>query len=252
MPNAVDPYTTASVLHYDDRGRVVQVDGFAYDGYSKVRMSAAMAYDEQDRLVRAETELGDRVITYFPNEALATLDGSSYRYELDGAGRVLRYHGPLALPEADQYSYVFEYDAAGNLTRELGKDFDAHYTYDDRGRLLSGEGHEITYTETGNGLSIVDQAPFGSTRSWKIAFDDAQRIVHLDEMSDSQLDATVDYVYGQDVSEERSTLDGFPSLITAAGGSLRNTVELAPRSFTITWRMPYVSQQLPRSLFEYH
>jgi hypothetical protein len=62
IPNAADPYTTASVLHYDDRGRVVQVDGFTYEGYRKVRMSAAMAYDEQDRLIRADTDLGPRII----------------------------------------------------------------------------------------------------------------------------------------------------------------------------------------------
>jgi hypothetical protein len=65
------------------------------------------------------------------------------------------------------------------------------------------------------------------------------------------LQGTVDYVYGQDVSEERSTLPGFPRLVTAAGSCPHNTVELAPPSFAITWHMDYLSQQLPRSLFAY-
>ncbi|MEV4081146.1 deaminase domain-containing protein [Nonomuraea fuscirosea] len=156
---------------------------YAYDSADRVKTITSVnpastqvfTYDDLDR---AETQIlkdssgghlakitygwdKDDNLTSKTTEGLAGAGSNIYGY--DHAGRLASWTGP------DGTTTAYEWDAAGNRTKAGNKT----YTYDERNRLLEGDGSIYTYTSRG---SVASQTKNGTTRN--LTFDAFDRLIN--------------------------------------------------------------------------
>ncbi|AQZ68967.1 Rhs family protein [[Actinomadura] parvosata subsp. kistnae] len=103
----------------------------------------------------------DDNLTSKVTEGLAGAGSNTYGY--DHAGRLTSWTGP------DGTTTSYEWDASGNRT----KAGDKTYTYDERNRLLEGDGSTYTYTPRG---TLATQTKNGNTRH--LTFDAFDRLIN--------------------------------------------------------------------------
>lgn len=237
--SSADEYGATTTWHFDDRGKVVQIDSFGFDD-ELVRFSMAITYDAEGRLVHQTFFDGDHQYAYYPDYILRTAQFGPYRmqdrFELDDRGRIVRVHGPLHRPEDQQTSWTYEYDADGRITREQhvtsnGVTSDERYTYDELGRLLTRafdeEGfHRVAYnyTATGTSLRIDDCEEYGCDHEWFVEYDDQRRLRSV-RSETAEPYGSLQYIYGPDSFEER---EGTRTLL-ATGACPQPQIMFAPR-----------------------
>ncbi|WP_262379255.1 RHS repeat-associated core domain-containing protein [Nonomuraea sp. PA05] len=103
----------------------------------------------------------DDNLTSKATEGLAGAGSNTYGY--DHAGRLTSWTGP------DGTTTAYGWDAAGNRTKAGDKTF----TYDERNRLLEGDGSNYTYTPRG---TLATQTKNGNTRT--LTFDAFDRLIN--------------------------------------------------------------------------
>jgi YD repeat-containing protein len=244
----VDEYIASSRLHFDDRGRIVQYDGFRFEDVDLVRTSTVIEYDADDRVVRKTNEIEKTVITYAPNEAIEKTNFLTLHYDLDAVGRVLRRQGPLEAPVASQAWITYEYDALGRVTRHGSSDgHDSFYSYDAEGRLAARVQAQrapttIAYTQNGSSLEVREMAENSTSpqKQWTIHVDEQGRIDRVDYHP-----AIVVYSYGPDFIEEKQD----KITRTAKGKCPAPTVSLVPPRYEIGAELPIDRLAFPGTIF---
>jgi YD repeat-containing protein len=234
----LDEYLASSRLYFDDRGRIVQYDGFGIEGDDSVRASTVIEYDDEGRVVQKTSKLGNTLITYAPNEATETTGFSTFHYDLDAAGRVLRRQGPLEAPVASQGWITYEYDALGRVTRHASSDgHDSFYSYDAEGRLATRVQADrmpttIAYMQNGSSLEIREMFVDSTSahREWTIHVDDQGRTDRFEEFP-----LILTYFYGTDFIEAKNGT----FTRTAKGKCPAPTVSLVPPHHVVGTDLPF-------------
>ncbi|WP_220448352.1 LamG-like jellyroll fold domain-containing protein [Nonomuraea diastatica] len=166
LKTATDPVTGRTLTYgYDPASRLKTVT--ATSGQASTQ---SFDYDPMDRLTGQTLENGSGTqlakITYgwdaddnlTTKTTAGTAGAGTHTYAYDHAGRLTSWTAP------DGATTAYEWDAAGNRTKAGDKTF----TYDERNRLLTGDGSTYTYTPRG---TLATQTKAGTTTYTFDAFD---------------------------------------------------------------------------------
>ncbi|MEV1172526.1 LamG-like jellyroll fold domain-containing protein [Nonomuraea sp. NPDC049784] len=170
LATATDPVTSRTLTYgYDPASRLKTIT--ATSGQASTQ---TIDYDNMDRVTGHTLKNGsgtqlakitygwdkDDNLTTKTTTGLAGAGTNSYTY--DHAGRLTSWTAPGGAVTA------YEWDAAGNRTKAGDKTF----TYDERNRLISGDGTDYTYTPRG---TLASQTKSGTTT--QLTFDAFDRLI---------------------------------------------------------------------------
>ncbi|WP_285710973.1 DNRLRE domain-containing protein [Microtetraspora sp. NBRC 16547] len=146
LTETTDPVTGATISYgYDNASRLTSM------GYGTSGARRTFSYDALNRLTKDELktsagaeissigygyDLNDNMVS---KDTAGTAGAGTNGYTYDHSGRLTSWTAP------DGQKTVYGWDAAGNRIRAGDKT----YTYDERNRLLSGDGSTYTYTARG-------------------------------------------------------------------------------------------------------
>ncbi|WP_165959580.1 polymorphic toxin-type HINT domain-containing protein [Nonomuraea longispora] len=170
LKTATDPVTNRTLTYgYDPAGRLKTIT--ATSGQAGTQ---SFDYDAMDRLTGQTLENGSgtqlATITYgwdkddnlTTKTTTGTAGAGTNTYAYDHAGRLTSWTAP------DGATTAYEWDAAGNRTKAGDKTF----TYDERNRLLTGDGSTYTYTSRG---TLATETKAGTTTGY--TFDAFDRLI---------------------------------------------------------------------------
>ncbi|MFI7417902.1 RHS repeat-associated core domain-containing protein [Nonomuraea sp. NPDC049684] len=169
LTQAIDPVAGSTIDYAYDKGN--RLTSMAY-GASGARR--AYGYDALNRLIKDDlttsggASLASIAYDYDVDDnmtsktVLGTVGAGTHTYEYDWANRLTSWTGP------DAVKTTYEWDAAGNRVRAGAKVF----TYDERNRLMSGDG--ITYKYSARGT--LKESSDGMVRMTK--FDAFGRLIN--------------------------------------------------------------------------
>ncbi|WP_158578954.1 LamG-like jellyroll fold domain-containing protein [Spongiactinospora rosea] len=169
LQTASDPVTGRQLTYgYDKADRLTSLAS------TNPATTQSFGYDAMDRITSHTLKNGSNAelakLTYgwdkddqlISKVTSGTAGGGTNTYSYDGSGRLISWKAP----NGNVTSY--EWDASGNRT----KAGNATFTYDERNRLLNGDGTDYTYTPRG---SLASEATNGVTRN--LTFDAFDRMV---------------------------------------------------------------------------
>lgn len=170
LSSATDPVTGRALSYgYDNADRLTSITTTAGPGGSQ-----SFGYDVMNRLTShtlrnaggtqlARIEYGwDKDDNLTTKTTVGTAEAGTNTYTYDHSGRLTSWTNPSGV------TTVYEWDAAGNRTRAG----EATFTYDERNRLIEGDGVTYTYTPRG---TVATETKDGTTRT--LAFDAFDQLI---------------------------------------------------------------------------
>lgn len=170
LASATDPVTARTLSYgYDNADRLTSITTTAGPGGSQT-----FTYDTMNRLTghvlrnAGGTQLAkitygwDKDDNLVTKTTVGTAGAGTNSYAYDHAGRLISWTDPTGA------TTTYAWDASGNRVRAG----DATFTYDERNRLISGDGVTYTYTPRG---TVATETKDGATRT--LAFDAFDRLI---------------------------------------------------------------------------